>query len=337
MDFASWMYPDIILNLEIYSHQFSSNPKENMLISPSFRESISWKTLSFLPSNTSVETIYGNFTHIIYTVTCSRYSSYYMYTAVMPEIIVTAITVIGLWIPDINSRMGLSVTALLMVIAVMWTVSSGLPLTEESTWMETFSTFCTVIIGICCFENAIVAYIQSKAKTPPKWLKYFIVASNLFSVSYVKMKYFLIDNCSETFCIYYGKVFPIPKRRKNRDQRQDDSKNISDIEMSSPNITKIKNNGDNDDEYDDRPRLSNYTTNPIIDSAKSVQQEQLSDDKINETSDVNNDNDDSPLLGSDSSELSWARVGRAVDRVSRLVIPISFIIGAIKLIVMSHS
>ena len=147
------------------------------------------------------------------------------------------------------------------------------------------------------------------------------------------MKYVFIDNCSETFCIYYGKVFPIPKRRKNRDQRQDDSKNISDIEMSGPH----KNNGDNDDEYDDRPRLSNYTTNPIIDSAKSVQQEQLSNDKNNETSDISNDNDDSPLLGSDSSELSWERVGRAVDRLSRLIIPISFIIGAIKLIVMSRS
>ena len=249
----------------------------------------------------------------------------------MPEIIVTAITITGLYIPDINARMGLSVTALLMVIAVMWTVSSGLPLTEESTWMEQFSTFCTVIIGLCCFENAIVAYIQSKARTPPKWLKYFVVASNLFSISYVKMKYFLIDNCSETFCIYYGKVFPIPKRRKNRDQRQDDSGNISDIEMSGPHKT----DGDNDD--DDRPRLSNYTTNPIIDSAKSVQQEQSSNDKNNETSDTSNDNDDSPLLGSDSSDLSWDRVGRAVDRVSRLFIPISFIIGAIKLIVMSRS
>ena len=251
----------------------------------------------------------------------------------MPEIIVTSITITGLWIPDINSRMGLSVTALLMVIAVMWTVSSGLPLTEESTWMEQFSTFCTVIIGLCCFENAIVAYIQSKARTPPKWLKYFVVASNLFSVSYVRMKYFLIDNCSETFCIYYGKAFPIPKRRKNRDHRQDDSKNISDIEMSGPHKT----NGDSDYEYDDRPRLSNYTTNPIIDSAKSVQQEQSSNDKNNETSDTSNDNDDSPLLGSDSSELTWERVGRAVDRVSRLVFPISFVIGSIKLIIMSRS
>ena len=306
-----------------------------MLISPSFRESISWKTLSFVPSNYSVQTIYGNFTHIIYTGTCSRYASYYMYTAVMPEIIVTVITLIALWIPDINSRMALSVTTLLMVVAIMWTVSAGLPLTEESTWMEQFSTFCTVIIAVCCFENAIVAYIQSKARAPPKWLKYFILASNFFSIAYLQIKYFLIDNCSETFCIYYGKVFPIPKRRKNGDQSQDDNKNVTDIEMSSPHKSKIQNGGDKDD--DDRPRLSNYTTNPIIDSAKSSEQGQQSDDrKNNETSDLN-DNDDSPLLGSESNEFSWAQVGRAVDRFSRLVLPMSFMIGAIKLVAMSRS
>ena len=54
----------------------------------------------------------------------------------MPDIIVTVITVVGLWIPDVNARMSISITALLTVIAVMWTITASLPVTEYSTWLH---------------------------------------------------------------------------------------------------------------------------------------------------------------------------------------------------------
>ena len=126
-------------------------------------------------------------------------------------------------------------------------------------------------------------------------------------------------------------MFPIPKRRKNRDQRQDD--NVTDVEMPNTMITKTNNNEDNNNNNDDRPRISNYITNPINDQAKTIEQEKQCD--ISNNNEINDD--DAPLLGSESNDLSWARVGRSVDRLSRLVIPLAFIIEAIKLIVMSRA
>ena len=312
MDFASWQYFESQLKLIIYPLQFSPIAAENMLMSPSFEGSISWNLTSFVPSNETIGTFYGNFSHIYYTITCSRYSNYYIYSAIIPEITVTTITVIALWIPDINARMGLSVTSLLMVIAVMWTVSDGLPLTESATWMERFSNFCTFTIGFCCIENAIVAYVTNKKTTPPKWLIYYVYASNIFLILYELME-----------------------RRENRDEVD---KHVNDIEMKNPfgntqNIkTDIKERRDRDYENDDRPRSNNITINPMIDSAKSPVGQQSDNSNNNDIND-----DDSPLLGSDSSELSWAKVGRATDRISRALFPFIFIIGAIKFAAESQS
>ena len=280
----------------------------------------------------------------------------------MPDIIVTVITVVGLWIPDVNARMSISITALLTVIAVMWTITASLPVTEHSTWMQQFSTFCIIIIGLCCFENAIVAYAQTKIGDPPKWTRSCINASNIFSIIYRRTFLFFVDNCCDLCCILYGRFYPVPKRRKRRkknnvqrptvvgndndnDNGNDDSidMNSSDIEMNNihqnnerdDDTVNAEGNADSDDEPIKESNSIGFdeVSNPI------TKQEHLDDSVGNQdttTTNTNNnkddDDEDHPLLGrNEVEELTWIRIGRSIDRICRVAIPIAFSIGTIKL------
>lgn len=247
-----------------------------------------------------------------------------------------------------------------MVIAVMWTITTALPVTKSSTWMQQFSTFCIVIIGLCCYENALVAYTQTKTGIPPKWLKAFINGSNIFSIIYKRSFIFFVDNCCDVCCICYGYFYPIPKRRKKRTRN-----NIQmDIEMNNRLQNDVENNpndndpvdseaknditidskvaydDDSDNEKDDRDD-NNKIMNPIraVDSRQQKEHQQQTLDSVKDMNgDDDNDNnnnkdEDSPLLVNDQdNELSWIRVGRAIDRISRVIIPIAFTIGVINLL-----
>ena len=136
----------------------------------------------------------------MYSISVSRYFQYYIYTAIIPDMFATSICVLGLWIPEVNSRLGLSVTALLTVIAVMWTITQTLPVSNDKTWMQRFSNFCIIIIGLCCFENTVVSYASTKQGVPPKWLKHFIRFSNIFSTLYKRFLLYAVDNCCDWFC-----------------------------------------------------------------------------------------------------------------------------------------
>jgi len=239
---------------------------------------------------------------------------------------------------DINSRTGISVTALLMVIAVMWTITANLPITKTSTWMTQFSTFCICIIGVCCIENALVAYAQTKTGIPPKWMKYFIDASNIFSIIYRRSFIFLVDNCCDVFCLAYSYFYPVPKRRKKRNRHRNNM--AVDIEMNSISHEKSCENNDVTVDSD------SHVLNPVVDSEVDMKQmnqerEQPSSEleKTTEEEDSNNVNCDEsePLLVSDEEELTWTRVGRSIDRISRVAIPIAFSIGSIKLLSDSRS
>jgi len=112
-----------------------------------------------------------------------------------------------------------------------------------------------------------------------------------------------------------------------------------DIEMNSISHDK---SGENNDMTADS---DNHVLNPIVDSEvdmKETNQEQEQPpnelEKTTEEEDSNNVNDESePLLVSDEEELSWTRVGRSIDRICRVAIPIAFSIGSIKLLSDSRS
>ena len=91
MQWGSWTYPIDGLELLVTPNQFSKNSTVNELYSSSFKQSISWNTVSFTPSQKVISTNYGSYAFVYYTLTCQRYSNYYIYTAIMPDIIVTVV------------------------------------------------------------------------------------------------------------------------------------------------------------------------------------------------------------------------------------------------------
>ena len=117
---------------------------------------------------------YGIYDYLIWDLHITRYTSFYISSAIVPEVTVpisnflfcvsllaqllsfftkvtvTAITLLALWISDINSRLGLAVTGLLTVVAVQWTVSASLPITNETTWLAVFSNVCIIFVALVC-------------------------------------------------------------------------------------------------------------------------------------------------------------------------------------------
>ena len=64
-------------------------------------------------------TIYGYAPRLIYTISLRRYPSYYYASAIIPNLVITAIALLALFIDDINSRLAVAITALLAIVAVM--------------------------------------------------------------------------------------------------------------------------------------------------------------------------------------------------------------------------
>ena len=108
-------------------------------------------------------------------------------------------------------------------MAVMWSVTSSLPVSNCSTWIQDFSFYFTILIGVCCAENALVAYFQSKQGIPPLWMKFFVDSSNFFSRTHDRVYLYFVEsrNCYY-FCQFY-KIFhrvskPTIRKRKESTQ-----------------------------------------------------------------------------------------------------------------------
>jgi hypothetical protein len=84
----------------------------------------------------SVETFYevGNwkFAFLKYTVELRRYPDTYNNSAVFPIIFVTLMTIIVLYITDVNARLGCAVTGLLTIIAIQVRIINVIPTTHIS-------------------------------------------------------------------------------------------------------------------------------------------------------------------------------------------------------------
>jgi len=381
MKFASFMYTSPSLNLYVNPSQLTS---KTQLISPSSGKSISWKTVSLVASNYTELSIYGNYSTAYYTITLKRYSQYYTYTGLLPDILSTVITIVALWVPDINSRMAISVTSLLTVIAVMWTITASIPVTKDQTWIQEYSTFCICIIGLCCCENGLVAYFigredddkekpEADKRKPPKWMIHIIRVSNLISIIYRRTFLFFVDNCCDLCCILYDKVFPVSitvqKRRKRRkinnfglsrsqltegisQQMEGQHKNplqARDIEMSSIDQNAKKSSRDNEPDSDDEQNIDDEGStkkHPYQQQSQQHQQDSIDDDNIkkenvdNTNVDIEEDDGERTFLlpnNDHEEELTWGRLARAIDRISRVVVPIVFASGAIRLLKLSYT
>lgn len=103
------------------------------------------------------------------SVYAERYNMYYLIVAIVPNIIVTCIAIISLWIPDIQTRISIEVTTLLTVMAVLWVVSANIPSTPVTSWLEKFVYTSMIICGVCVFESAISGTFQLRQSNVPHW------------------------------------------------------------------------------------------------------------------------------------------------------------------------
>lgn len=106
--FGSWAYPNYQLDFAEVSID----------IDPDFNN-LGW-SIDDITSFTKVETYWDiyDYSFAVYDLTISRYSVYYVRTAVLPCMVSSLIVLFGLWVNDIGSRLSLSVTGLLTNIAV---------------------------------------------------------------------------------------------------------------------------------------------------------------------------------------------------------------------------
>eukprot|EP00602_Paraphysomonas_sp_CaronLab_P010766 CAMPEP_0185039770 /NCGR_PEP_ID=MMETSP1103-20130426/37021_1 /TAXON_ID=36769 /ORGANISM="Paraphysomonas bandaiensis, Strain Caron Lab Isolate" /LENGTH=255 /DNA_ID=CAMNT_0027578807 /DNA_START=273 /DNA_END=1037 /DNA_ORIENTATION=+ len=112
-----------------------------------------------------------DFSFAVYTITIDRYGTHYVYTAILPSLVVTYITLLALWINEVTSRLALAVTGLLTIIAVQWTISDELPVSGSTTWLGRFSNLCMVFVALVCAECYVAGYMVTKKqeRNVPKW------------------------------------------------------------------------------------------------------------------------------------------------------------------------
>lgn len=102
----------------------------------------------------------NRFSALYYTITMRRHSSFYMYTAVGPTVLVTIVAFFSLFIKEMDPRMATVVTCLLTIMAVQWIVSASIPITNDNPWIMRFCTACEAYVGIVCIMSFFVSYVE---------------------------------------------------------------------------------------------------------------------------------------------------------------------------------
>jgi len=389
--FASWNYLSELLILKVQPAQFEDDDDDYYTLEAlRWKPSISWYVSNFNCSDYLAPSGYegGEFSYASWNLTAFRYSTYYISTAIMPDFTVSLVCILSLWIPSIDTRLSISITGLLTIIAVMWTITASLPVTERATWISRFSNFCVIIVGVICVETAFIAYFETKTGTPPRWMRTFISYTNVFSWIYIKVFAFFVENCCDCFCIFYNMVSSKPVRRrrakrtnnvmtasfflrpsifgpnigidhvkKDIDKRTNNVMTASffsrpstigpnigidhvkkDIEMNSMNKNQTENNNDSDDEIfngDESKQEPSNTAVEVINPAffiTKIEKLDKNDDDIKQEEDDDDIQEGQLMLPKEvDTELDWIRFGRAVDRISRFVLPVAFIVGTFTL------
>lgn len=161
-DFASWIYTTYQLNITdvtyAQSDHFDNLAWEVKRIEAKRVQVVQWEIYDFAFAS--------------YTLTIERYATHYLQTAIIPSIVVTYTTLLALWIPTVQSRLGLSITGLLTIIAIQWSISSELPVSENTTWIARFSNGCISFIAMVIAECYFAGYMLSKKPNThvPQWV-----------------------------------------------------------------------------------------------------------------------------------------------------------------------
>jgi hypothetical protein len=116
-------------------------------------------------------------TFLTWSLSLKRYSSYYATTIIIPLTIISFIGLLALLINDISSRLVLASTSVLIMIALQWSTAESLPITQDVSWLQSYSTSCVVFVVLICAETTLAAFMTMRKGTPPCWITYLIVFS----------------------------------------------------------------------------------------------------------------------------------------------------------------
>lgn len=108
IDFASWIYSTYQLDIA----------NVDVVVDDQFHH-LAWKTKQITAKReVRLQWEIFEFTFATYTIDVERYYDHYITTAIVPSLIITYITLVALFISEINSRLALAVTGLLTIVAV---------------------------------------------------------------------------------------------------------------------------------------------------------------------------------------------------------------------------
>lgn len=116
------------------------------------------------------------YTFGMFDVTVSRYYEHYINSAIFPSIIITSIVLSSLFMGDFGNRLSMAVTGLLTVIAIQWSVAAQLPVAKNSSWLGNFLSIAVGFIAITtveCYVSAVMAG-RKHGNDVPNWVKYLI-------------------------------------------------------------------------------------------------------------------------------------------------------------------
>ena len=114
-----------------------------------------------------------------YTVALTRYHSHYLSSAIIPAIIIASLVLSSLWMSAHSTRLSMSLTGLLTMTAIQWSVASELPISDSSNWLSRFLLVSVLFIALCCVQ-CYVSYLMATRKhdrDPPAWVRLVVRAS----------------------------------------------------------------------------------------------------------------------------------------------------------------
>jgi hypothetical protein len=104
----------------------------------------------------------GSKSVVIVTFSLRRYTSFYWVTAIIPCILIVLIAMGSLWLKDYTNRLSIGVTTMLTVVAIIWSISTSIPVSNEITWIESFCRTSMLIITLICLQSTLSAVIATR-------------------------------------------------------------------------------------------------------------------------------------------------------------------------------
>lgn len=118
-----------------------------------------------------VNTYYGaagsGYSEVVMTVRLTRCPMYYMLNAILPMFMMVVLSNFALWMPinpewaGAGERMSFSITCLLTIVAVGLFTADKRPMLKETTWLDTWMSYCLLFTAVPIMESIVVYFLDS--------------------------------------------------------------------------------------------------------------------------------------------------------------------------------